>query len=314
MKCHLGLVLLLGLSTMRLVGQGPGTAQPAVTQKLTFDVASLRENKSGYPPTGDVPSTNMALGPGDVYNPTGGFVSIRNYPLIQFFTFSYKLTNSQVLDLFGSAPDWVKRTQLDLQARTDKPNVTKDELRLMMQSLLAERFGLVAHFGTKNQSVLAMRLVKPGTLGPRLRAHSPAETCSRLAPVAAQGGPPPPVTLEGGFPIACGGMLVLPTSTPKEWHVGGRDVSLASMAGDFGSWGRLDRTVVDETGLKGNYDFALDFVPKRPEPPPGATVPPEEQEPNFVEALRKQLGLKLDSEKHDVQILVIDQIHPLSDN
>ncbi len=308
MKCRLLLFAVLGLSSASLV------AQSSAKQTLSFDVASLRHNKTGFPPMGDQPTTNLALGPGDVYNPTGGLVIIRNQPLIRFLIFSYKLTNSQTLDVLNAVPDWVKQTQLDLQARTDKPNVTKDELRLMMQSLLADRLGLVAHFGTKNESVLAMHLAKPGVLGPRLRPHPVSEGCSRLAPQPTPGAPPPALTIEGGFPVACGGMLVLPTSTPREWHVGGRDVSFTAIAGDFGSWGNLPRTVVDDTGLTGNYDFALDFVPTQPEPPPGQPAPPEEQAPNFVEAVRKQLGLKFDSERHDVPVLVIDHITPLTDN
>lgn len=318
MKCPLLLAVLclssVVLAPASLAAQAQTAAPPAA--KLTFDVASVRENKSGYPPTGDMPTTNLALGPGSVYNSAGGLVSIRNFPLTRFITFAYKLTNAQVKELYqsDSVPNWAKASLYDIQARTDKPNVTKDELRLMMQSLLADRFGVVAQFVAKNEPVLAMRLVKPGTLGPRLRAHPASEPCSRVAPQAVKGEAPPPVTLDNGFPVACGGMLVLPTTTPKEWHVGGRDVSMADIAGDFGDWGGLDRTLVDSTGLTGNFDFALDFVPKQRELPPGATPTGEELVPNFIEQLRKQMGLKLDAEKQDVQVLVISHITPLTDN
>jgi uncharacterized protein (TIGR03435 family) len=73
--------------------------------------------------------------------------------------------------------------------------------------------------------------------------------------------------------------------------------------------------VVDKTGLTGNYDFTLLFLPQLP---PGATkdsLPPEMQDrPTVFEALRQQLGLRLQAERGTVQYLVIDSIDKPSDN
>jgi uncharacterized protein (TIGR03435 family) len=302
------LVASLFLATRSVPAQAPAHQTPS------FDVASVRQNRTGLPPAGDDPMTNVPLGPGEVYAPTGGLLSVRNYPMSQFVAFAYKFTSTQSSDFMKAAPQWVTQDRFDLQARTENRVVTKDELRLMMRTLLAERFGLVVHYETKTTSVFALRLVKPGAPGPRLRPHPVEAGCSRSFGRETADIPPPPDEVDGGYPTTCGGLLLLPSSTPTEFHIGGRDVTLTSIANSMPGWGDLGHPVVDETGLTGSYDFALSFVPKHPDPPPGQPSPPEEQAPNFIESVRKQLGLKLEAEKHDVQVLVLDHIAPLSDN
>jgi uncharacterized protein (TIGR03435 family) len=283
--------------------------------KLTFDVASLRENKSGSPPSGDEPSTNVPLGPGNVYSPIGGLLTVRRYPLITLIAFAYRMTSGQTSAFAATAPAWVRDTEYDLQARTEKLDVTKDELRLMMRSLLAERFNMVVHYESRMTSVFAAQLVKPGIPGPRLRPH-PADGCSRsFRNDAIDGAPPPSETIDGGFPATCGGLLMMSASTPTHYQIGARDVSVASITNAMPSWGDLGRPVVDQTGLTGNYDFALEFIPRRQDPPPGSPAGPgDAEEPNFLEAVKKQLGIKLDAQKQSVEVLLLDHIDHLSDN
>jgi uncharacterized protein (TIGR03435 family) len=299
--------LLLGVLSANL------TAQTSADQKLSFDVASVRENKTGLPPTGDAPDMNVPLGPGDVYSPTGGLLTTKNVVLIQFIAFAYRLTSSQMDELTATAPAWVTQSRYNLQARTDRTNVTKNELRLMMRSLLEDRFGLVVHYEAKVTSVFAMQLVKAGTTGPRLRPH-PADGCSRSFRNESPDAPAPADSIDGGYPTVCGGLVMLPSSTPTHFSIGARDVPITNISNALPSWGDLGRPVVDQTGLTGNYDFALDFVPKRPDPPLGTPVTADLEEPNFLEALKKQLGVKLESQKQPIQVLVLDHITPLTDN
>ncbi len=299
--------LLFGILSGNLAAQAPAD------QKLSFDIASVRENKTGLPPTGDAPDTNVPLGPGDVYSPTGGLLTIKNFAPIQFIAFAYRLTSSQMDELVAHAPAWITQSRYNLQARTDKTNVTKNELRLMMRSLLADRFGLVVHYEAKVTSVFAMQLVKPGTTGPRLRPH-PVDGCSRSFRNESPDALPPAESIDGGYPTVCGGLVMLPSSTPMHYSIGARDVPITNISNALPSWGDLGRPVVDQTGLTGNYDFALDFAPKRPDPPPGTPVAADLEEPNFLEAVRKQLGLKLESQKQAVQVLILDHITPLTDN
>jgi uncharacterized protein (TIGR03435 family) len=282
--------------------------------KLSFDVAALRQNKTGLPPSGDIPESNVPLGPGDVYSPTGGLLRVKNYPLISYVSFAYRLNSGQ-RDVFeAAAPGWVLHDRFNLQARTEKQNVTKDELRLMMRSLLADRFGMAVHYETRVTSVFAMLLIKPGTPGPRLRPHS-ADGCSRSMPrPEAVAGPAPSEAIDGGYPVICGGLLMLSDSTPTHFHIGARDVPITSISNALPSWGDLGRPVVDQTGLTGNYDFALEFTPKRGDGASDAAAPTEENEPNFLDAMKKQLGLKLEAQKQGVQVLVLDHVDRLSEN
>jgi uncharacterized protein (TIGR03435 family) len=65
-------------------------------------------------------------------------------------------------------PEWVTSERFDIQAKTDKKDATKDEVRLMMRALLAERFKLVVHDETHQVPVFALMLAKPGKIGPEL--------------------------------------------------------------------------------------------------------------------------------------------------
>jgi hypothetical protein len=92
-------------------------------------------------------------------------------------------------------------------------NPTKDQMRLMMQSLLADRFKLRAHFETKQVPVLALTLVKPGKLGPKLLPHSEGPPCPDTSEILNPLTTPPPALPKAGdvFP-ANAGLL------PKSWQ------------------------------------------------------------------------------------------------
>ena len=120
--------------------------QKAAGGHQEFDVVSVRQNKSGYPWSGgDQIVMNVPYGPDDNYRVTGGILSAKNYPLLNLIVFAYKVPTAQGEALLASLPDWTNKELFDIEARTDNHDVTKDQMRLMMQSLLAERFHLVIH-------------------------------------------------------------------------------------------------------------------------------------------------------------------------
>jgi uncharacterized protein (TIGR03435 family) len=297
--------------------QSPIVSSHNETPTLNFDVASVRENKSGLPPTGDEPDSNVPLGPGNVYSPTGGFFTAKNITLMEYIGFAYRMTDNQYSSFKSMAPDWVDKDRFNIQARTEKSDVTKDELRLMMRSLLKERFGLAAHYETKQVPVYALRLINPQQLGPKLQTHPAQDSCPSILPnKAPDSGPPPSETITGGFPTTCGGIILLPSSVDHRINIGGRNITLTLFVNSLTDWGQLNRPVVDRTGLRGNVDFVLEYVPElrpnptSPEPPDIAT---DTGGPYFREALKQQLGLKLDSEKGDIQVILLDHIeHPLA--
>src|SRR5579871_6601171 len=162
------------------------TAEPRWEQQAggvqQFEVASVRENKSS-----DLSTSNFPLDSGNAFvaidknyrsNPQGSLLSARNWPLLTYIAFAYKLTGTQYLALrfdFYSGlglqvPQLVRNDRYDLEARAPG-SATKDQMRLMMQSLLAERFKLSAHWETRDVPVFALVQRKRGLLGPQLKPH-----------------------------------------------------------------------------------------------------------------------------------------------
>jgi uncharacterized protein (TIGR03435 family) len=288
---------------------GPSEAVKPEVGALAFEVASVRVNRSGV----SAMKQGFPLGPGDVYGVTGGVFSATNVPLILYITFAYKITNNEALAMQKVLPEWVSTERYDVQARSEKKDPTKDEMRMMMRALLAERFKLAVHVETKEVPVFALTLEKPGKTGPRLQAHPADEPCSSDASKEMNPGrgPAPPEAVKGGFPAVCGGILYVPGTGVGRLSFGARNVSIAVIANAMPSWGALERPVLDKTGLTGMWDFAMEFTPE------GSTDTgnsPVVTGPTFLQALKEQLGLKLNAEKGPVDSLVVDHVERPSAN
>jgi len=287
--------------------------EAAAGGKQEFDVASVRQNKSGPPWQGGDPQfANIPYGPDDAFRKTGGDFSATNYPLLNLIVFAYKVPTPQGEVLAASLPSWAMTDGFNIEARTDNHEVTKDQMRLMMRALLVERFHLVVHTEARQVPLYAVVLVKPGKLGPGLRPHPADEPCSTIArPLgkpAADAPPPPPDTVPGGFPTICGSFANMKTTAPMHKREGSRNIPMAAVVSTFTNLGSLGRPAIDRTGLTGNYDWVMEYML---EPPPGVEAPPEAQGPTFIEALRDQLGLKLVQQKGYYDYLVVDHVeHP----
>ena len=121
------------------------------------------------------------LGAMDAFSPTGGLLQATNQPFLQYLIFAYKLTSNQALSVFNQFPKWADNNRYDIEARASG-NPTKDQFRLMMQSLLTDRFKLVVHYETKRQAVFGLVFAKPGKIGPKLRLHPADASCSTASP------------------------------------------------------------------------------------------------------------------------------------
>jgi Protein of unknown function (DUF3738) len=144
--------------------------------------ACRRENKSGGPSYSSFSLDNgnayFVINKNDRLDRNGTLFSAKNQMLMRYIIFAYKLSGTQELalrfDYFKGlelhVPEWVKNDGYDIEARAPQP-ATKDQLRLMMQSLLAERFKLQVHFETREAPVFALVQEKPGTLGSQLDPH-----------------------------------------------------------------------------------------------------------------------------------------------
>ena len=311
-------------------GQSPATQSATVPQwqiaaggKMAFDVASVKLNKSG----GTRGSSNITgFNAGPTFSPTGGLLSATNYPLINYMVFAYKLNGQEILYLISGLPEWAKigGEKFDIEAR-GQGNPTKDQYRLMMQALLADRFKLSMHHETRQGQVLALVLSKAGTIGPQLLAHSADEPCS-TAPTPGHGlpqstavpaAPSAPSTTSGlGLePIPCGIVLVVSPSASGRIRIGARNVNIEDIGTSLGGDDAIDRPVIDRTGLRGTFDFTLEWSQQiHFNGPPPPDFQPDPDGPSLATALQKQLGLKLEPQKAPVDILVIDHVEEPSPN
>ena len=300
-RCGLEFVASALLCTATVsVAQIESAAKSASPETLAFDVAAVRQSKDSEP------SSNVPLGPGNVYPSTHGILSAKSFPLLTYILFAYKLADYQVAAIKSSAPEWVLNDRFNIEARTDMTDVTKDELRLMMRTLLADRFKLVVHDEDRMVSVFALEPVKPAAMGPKLRRHPVAGICTSLKSMNPDGTSVdmPLQPEKGGFPAICSGIIGLTASAGDRWSFGAADVPMSLIASSLSSWGNLGRPVVDQTGLTGTFDFVLDYTPDPR--PPYATV--DSGGPSFQEALKQQLGLKLETKRAPVQFLVLDHV------
>ena len=179
----------------------------------------------------------------------------------------------QIFQVEGG-PDWLISERFDIIARGREG--TPDRLRpAMLRTLLADRFKLAAHFDTREQQVYALVLARSdGRLGPQLK---PA------APVTGQ---------TSGFPgVSAGNGSV---------RINGRRVSIDTLAIMLTS-SVFSQRVINRTGLSGEFELDLRFTPDSST----AAVP---EFPSIFTAVQEQLGLKLQSERGPVPVLVIDSV------
>jgi uncharacterized protein (TIGR03435 family) len=279
--------------------------QVAAGSRVMFEDASVHQNTTASSP--NQRGSNFPLGPGDVYTPDGGHFRAFNLPLVVYIMFAFKITDSQELFLVPQLPAWVTTTRFDIQG-TAQGNPTKDQMRLMMQSLLADRFRLAVHYETRQVPVFELLVDQPGTLGPLLQRHPDETPC----PTSYQSPAPtaPPQAFDNRFPVVCGGLLNMAPSALGRFRVGARNVPMELIASSMaGGASGLDRPVLDKTGLTGTYDFALEFTPQPDDPSaPGASFRSDSTGPTFVEALKDQLGLKLEPQTGPFDVLVIDSV------
>ena len=285
----------------------------------SFDVVSVKRNNSGG---------------GRTLRNSPGNLSAINVPINQLIQMAFQVQDFQIV----GAPDWASTEGYDVEGRFDpsslQTNVTPGQPPMfgMIRTLLRDRFGMVARTETREMPVLALRLARSdGRLGPQIKQSE--VDCAALAgargrgPVDGRGGPP-----EGraGGPLDGRGAPP-PPGTP--FSLGERP-----QCGGRGGFGQLliggmpmaqfarqlsqltSRVVIDRTGLTGGYDIDLKFTPTPGQlppgpPPPGVELPPiDPNGPSLFAALEEQLGLKLDSERGPVDVVVIDSINQPTEN
>jgi uncharacterized protein (TIGR03435 family) len=313
--CH-ALICGVAVSYLTTSFSGAQTTAPPQDTSLAFDVASIRQNLAGEDAQGaNSPHVNFPIGSDDAYYDTGGVFSATNLPLTSYLIFAFKITNNNRQALLDSVPDWAKTDHYNIEARTDLTNVSKDQMRLMMQSLLRDRFNLTVHRETRSVKVYAASLNVPDKLGPQLRIHSNDAGCPQEVPNPSPISTPtkPEFSFDPlGFPEVCGRFVnAIQSNIPHHRRFGGGGLPISRIVASFAGVGNLDRPVIDRTGLSGQFDFVLDFLP---DPPPGQQLTPDAEGPDFIGAIKSQLGLKLTADKEPLEFVLVDRIEKPTPN
>jgi uncharacterized protein (TIGR03435 family) len=287
--------------------------QAAAGDKLKFDVASVRQNKSS-----DKPRSNVPLTEGTSYYPNGGVFSATD-SLLAYILFAYKVKLTETHNgLLRSLPEWVISDRYDIQAKTENHNPTKDQMRVMMQALLEDRFKLAVHREARQVAVFGLVLAKPATTGAQLKPHSADSPCPTEPPA----GPShegaavsaPVATLLDVWPIECNEGDEIWSA--RRVRAGGRNMSMDRIANLLSGAGEAALPIQDQTGLRGNFDFVIEFAP---ELEPSASINTSNavsdvSEPTFQMALRDQLGLQLKKQQGLANFFVVDHVKRPSEN
>jgi uncharacterized protein (TIGR03435 family) len=221
-------------------------------------------------------------------------VTVSNVTVKGLIEIAYNLKDFQI----SGGPSWMDSALFDIDARPEgiaNPG-------LMLQSLLAERFQLVVRHDTKELPVYALVVAKNG---PKFKdAHESDPNIPEL---------------NGRSDIPAGSRMRVNIVRRGRLTTQGSDMTtLASQLSRF-----LGRTVVDKTGLKGSYDLKLEWAPDENQVanfqelgvPEGAGAPPADWPgPTLFTALEEQLGLKIDSQKGPVEVLVVERVEKPSAN
>jgi len=213
------------------------------------------------------------------WNSARGRVAIENYTLRQLVREAYALkSDSQVI----GGPDWIGKRAFDIEAKLDDAEATKIQsmsgperrqvTQLAVQALLRDRFQLKSTLAMRSIPVYSLVVSKSG---------------AKLTPSA-------PQLDENGKPR-------LEANHSVHTHNGQMTATAISMSNLADYMPDCDRVVLDRTGLKGEYDFTLNWTRDN-----GNGIPPDAQYPGLFTALREQLGLELKPDTGPVEVVVIE--------
>jgi uncharacterized protein (TIGR03435 family) len=211
----------------------------------------------------------------------GGALDAKNITLKMLISFAYDLPEDRILH----APSWVDSDKYDILARPDPAagqavDNSRLSLRLRTQALLADRFKLTLHKEMRELTIFKLLVDKDG-----------------------------PKHLDA------------PKGSAPDWVNNGRHVTCQALTMELFAKGfltdQMRAPVIDQTGIKGSFDFSLDWVPDqhapgKPESDP--TAPSDPSGPSFFSALHEQLGLKLEAGKGPVEVLIVDRAERASEN
>jgi uncharacterized protein (TIGR03435 family) len=234
--------------------------------QLTFDVASIR------PANPKEQNRRINIVP-------GGGLNIVNIPVRELIEFAYSMRQAQIVD----SPGWTGTTAYDIVARLEKPEGKTDfdqmnegerdtlqmQLKKRTQALLEDRFQLKVRREAREMPILALTVAKGGLKMQRVAEgdERPRNMFMRRGSMSAQKAP----------------MAMLANALSRH----------------------LSQSVVDQTGLQGDFDISMNWSPD---------AAPDAEGPSIYTALQEQLGLRLESKKGAMEVIVIERVERPSEN
>jgi uncharacterized protein (TIGR03435 family) len=273
----------------------PAWAQSQPATRIAFEVASVKENRSGD-------FRNGAL----QFLPSGRFV-VRGIPLMTVIAIAYDLPYYS--DRLTGGPDWIRTSVYDIEA-TAEPGaipagtpavVRREKMRMMLQTLLADRFKMSIRRETRERPVYAVTVAKGG---PKLeKAAVEEKNC-----VDEPKGP-------DDYPKVCHAFCC-----GQGQGIHAQAVSMPDLAVGVSSF--ADRPVIDKTGIKGLFNIQTEgWVPMRPRPPRPLGQEPTAEDLACADPARPtlyqifdRLGLKLESQRAPVEMFVIEHAEKPGEN
>jgi uncharacterized protein (TIGR03435 family) len=231
----------------------------SLAQQPTFAVATIRPS-----------SAEVKFEHDGKTETTPGTLRMQDVSVQTCIKWAYGVQDSQI-----SGPGWIDSDKFDITAKADNP-ATEQQMKLMLQTLLADRFKLAFHHENKELKAFVLTVAKGGA-----KVHPASE----------------------------------PNAKPFHQNSANGTVVRSMTIREFGDFiaGPLQKPVIDETGLTGRYDFVLDFTPYLPD---AKNMGPDRPDTTSIlmAAMEGELGLKLESRKTEVEMMVVDHIEKPSEN
>jgi bla regulator protein blaR1 len=235
----------------------------------------------------------------------GGRLAATAATLRELIEFAYRLQRYQLV----GGPTWIEQDRWDVAATLEAPPArvapgAVDDTMLALRALLRDRFRLSVRAETRDQPIYALTLARTdGRLGPQL-VRSPIDCEALIADVLRTGGQPPPEARSCGVRGRVGSIQAGGSTT--------RELAEALST-------RLLRAVIDRTGLAGPWDITLTYTADPSQIAPGTFAPGTEPQfdpggPSIFTAMQEQLGLKLESTRGPVDVLVVERADPATEN
>jgi uncharacterized protein (TIGR03435 family) len=267
-------------------------------------IVSLRAAPQERPPAFEVASIkrDVSVQPGPQYRIFPGF-TVQRATLRDLVKLAYFIHDFQV----SGGPGWINSDRYNIEAKAEAPPAFNQEYRVLqlrrLQTLLQDRFKLVLHRETKELPVYELTVAKSSPT-------SPPPNCIQRDP--------------GDLPTIAPGKTVMDYCGFGGFGRGQYQASSGSMPELADALALpLGRTVVDKTGITGRFRIQLAFAPDTSTSAfpdaggpgrPAEAAPPTDRGPDIFTAIREQLGLKLESGKGPVEVLVIDHVEKPSEN